>query len=70
VDLPAPLPYDRDNTGQTFLYQIRISSASGEISTTGGAAERYLGAFVRLILPEAEGQKILNEEEPSADESR
>lgn len=67
VVLPEPLPYDRDNTGKTYLYRIRITSESGQISNSSSTGERYLGAFVRLILPEAEGQPVLKDEEPAAD---
>lgn len=52
IKLPSPLPYDRDDTGPTYLYKVRIRTESGVISRMGGL-ERYLGAFVRFVLPEA-----------------
>lgn len=66
VELPAPLPYDRDNTGKTYLYHVSISAESGQISRIGGP-ERYLGAFVRLMLPEAEALPMQEEEPPPAE---
>jgi hypothetical protein len=48
IALPAPFPYDRDGTGQTFLFSLKITSESGDISETGGYPERFLGAFIRL----------------------
>jgi hypothetical protein len=64
VRLPSPLPYDRDNTGKTYLYNIRVTSEKGQISNLGGTGERYLGAFVRFELPESSAFE-LPEEEPS-----
>lgn len=64
VRLPKPLPYDRDNRGATYLYDIKFHSESGVISSQGGMGERYLGAFVRIELPEAV-RKEIPEEEPS-----
>ena len=52
IQLPAPFPYDRDNKGATFLYNIKIQSRGGVITDLGGKGERYLGVFVRLELPE------------------
>jgi hypothetical protein len=64
VKLPSPFPYDRDNKGATYLYDIRLHSKSGVISSQGGTGERYLGTFVRIELPEAVAEEI-PEEEPT-----
>jgi hypothetical protein len=48
IDLPAPFPYDRDGTGATFLYDVRITSDSGKLDAIGSSLERYLGTFIRL----------------------
>jgi hypothetical protein len=64
MELPAPLPYDRDGKGATYLYRIRIHSDSGAITTAGNSGERYLGAFVRIELPELEGKIIGEDAEP------
>ena len=53
VRLGTPFLYDRDNTGATFLYRIKIRSTSGKIYESNGN-ERYLGVFVRPELPEAQ----------------
>jgi hypothetical protein len=66
VELPAPFAYDRDGTGKTYLYRVRVASRSGIISNIGGA-ERYLGAFVRFTLPEAQALPAVEEEPPPAD---
>ena len=68
VALPAPLPYDRDGTGQTFLYHVRITSESGAIGKAGTTEERNLGAFVRLELPGIEGRDTSSEEEAPAEQ--
>jgi hypothetical protein len=62
--MPAPLPYDRDGTGATYLYDIKIQSSSGIISRIETGEERYLGAFVHFELPESKGQEV-PEEAPS-----
>ena len=48
IALGSPFPYDRDGTGSTYLYNVKITSRSGAFATIGGYPERYLGAFVRL----------------------
>jgi hypothetical protein len=53
ISLPAPFPYDRDGLGATFLYNVKIHVEGGSISMSENDAERYLGVFVRLKLPEA-----------------
>jgi hypothetical protein len=62
VQLPDPLPYDRDNKGATYLYHIKIHSQKGMISTEDKMSERYLGAFVRIELPESAGKELPEEE--------
>jgi len=53
ISMPGPFPYDRDGTGASYLYDIKIHSASGDIAAIDGAGERFLGIFIRLELPEA-----------------
>lgn len=65
MSLPAALPYDRDGTGQTYLYKIKITAESGSISTLGTAGERYLGVFVRFELPEVQSLQTIPDEQPS-----
>jgi hypothetical protein len=48
IALPDSFPYDRDGTGATYLFNVRIKSESGTLATIGGYEERYLGAFIRL----------------------
>lgn len=64
IRLPKPLPYDRDNKGVTYLYDIKLHSKSGIISTQGSSGERFLGAFIRIELPESAAKEI-PEEEPT-----
>jgi hypothetical protein len=45
--LEDAFPYDRDGTGATYLYNVRVKSDSGIISSLNGT-ERNLGVFVRL----------------------
>jgi len=63
VSMPGPFPYDRDGTGTSYLYDIKINSSSGKIATVDSAGERYLGVFIRLELPEAQ------QANPQADET-
>lgn len=63
VKLPAPLPYDRDGNGATYLYDVKISSKLGTIAKVDSPEERYLGAFVRIELPEAKLKEIPEEQE-------
>jgi len=56
--LPEPFPYDRDNTGATYLYHFKIRSPSGVITRENTTEERYLGAFLRLELPEVGKQEV------------
>lgn len=62
LSLPAPMPYDRDGTGATYLYDIKIRSVAGTITTLDSPEERYLGAFIRLELPEARPVEVPAEE--------
>jgi hypothetical protein len=62
VRLPDPLPYDRDNRGATYLYNIKLHARSGVIRTQEGMGERYLGAFVRIELPASVAREIPEEE--------
>ena len=48
IALPDSFPYDRDGTGATYLFNVRVSSDSGALATISGYEERYLGAFIRL----------------------
>jgi hypothetical protein len=48
IALPASFPYDRDGTGSTYLFNVKITSESGAFATVGGYPERYLGAFIRI----------------------
>jgi hypothetical protein len=63
LTLPAPFPYDRDGTGATYLYDIKIRSRTGSITKLDSAEERYLGAFVRIELPEAKAVEQVPTEE-------
>ncbi|PWT93663.1 MAG: hypothetical protein C5B54_01525 [Acidobacteria bacterium] len=63
INLPKPLPYDRDGTGATYLYQITIHPKKGMVTQMNSSIDRYLGVFVRMELPEA-AQKQIPEEEP------
>jgi hypothetical protein len=58
-----PLPYDRDNTHVSYLYNIKIRSTKGAIENINGMGERYLGVFVRLELPEVKAPEVVPEEE-------
>jgi hypothetical protein len=61
IALSDPLPYDRDNTGVTYLYRLKIRTLQGKI-VKDSMGERYLGVFVRLELPEVKAPKTLPEE--------
>lgn len=62
ISLTDPFPYDRDGTGPTYLYHVKIRSQSGMISSSGEQGERYLGAFIRFELPEIEARTLPEEE--------
>jgi hypothetical protein len=64
VTLSDPLPYDRDNTGVTYLYHLKIRSLQGKI-VKDAMGDRYLGVFVRLELPEIKSAPTLPEEKDS-----
>ena len=51
VYMSDPVPYDRDNTGVTYLYRLKIRSLQGKITKVDKMSERYLGVFVSLELP-------------------
>jgi hypothetical protein len=63
VRLLDALPYDRDNTGVTYLYDIKIRSSKGAVKNINGMGDRYLGVFVRLELPEVKAPEVVPEEE-------
>ena len=46
VYVSDPVPYDRDNTGVTYLYRLKIRSLQGKITKVDKMSERYLGVFV------------------------
>ncbi len=48
IALPGSFPYDRDGTGATYLFNVKIKSDLGALATIGCYEERYLGAFIRL----------------------
>lgn len=62
IPLSGAFPYDRDGTGATYLYHVRIRSSSGAIQADAAGLERYLGAFVRFELPAAHGVELPEEE--------
>jgi hypothetical protein len=62
VFVSDPVAYDRDNTGVTYLYHLKIQSRQGKIIKTEGMGERFLGVFVSLELPEVKAPKTLPEE--------
>jgi len=45
--LEDAFPYDRDGTGATYLYNVRVKADSGIISSLNGP-DHNLGVFVRL----------------------
>ncbi len=63
VTLSDPMPYDRDNTGVSYLYNIKIKSPQGVIANFDGMGERYLGVFVRFELPEVQTPEGVPEEQ-------
>lgn len=67
VRLLDPLPYDRDNTGVSYLYDIKIKSPAGSIKNINGMGDRYLGIFVRLELPEVKAPEVVPEEKEMED---
>jgi hypothetical protein len=63
IELPESSPYDRDGTGKTYLYKIKIGADSGAISKAVNSGERYLGVFVRFELPEVNTEQVIPDKE-------
>ncbi|MGH9858060.1 MAG: hypothetical protein ACRD4B_09475, partial [Acidobacteriota bacterium] len=58
IALPPGFPYDRDGTGSTYLYNVKITNDSGKIAEIGGYRERYLGTFIRLEVSEPSSKMV------------
>jgi hypothetical protein len=62
ITVTDAVPYDRDNTGVTYLYHLKIKSLQGKILQLNGFDERYLGVFVAIELPEVKTTKTVPQE--------
>jgi hypothetical protein len=65
ITLSDAMPYDRDNTGLTYLYHLKIKSLQGKVLKVNGFDERYLGVFVAMELTEVQTTKTVPQEKPT-----